>query len=45
MQSIKEELILDILHFVKTWLDDSMIHVTDEKKLLRVLEHFLKKCL
>jgi hypothetical protein len=21
-----------------------MIHVTDEKKLLEVLEHFLKKC-
>jgi hypothetical protein len=34
-----------IRHSVKIWLDGNMIHVTDEKKLLEVLEHFLKKCL
>jgi hypothetical protein len=39
-----EELMHDIRHSVKIWLDDNMIHVTDEKKLLEVLEHFLKKC-
>jgi hypothetical protein len=35
----------DIRHSVKIWLDENMIHVTDEKKLVEVLEHFLKKCL
>jgi hypothetical protein len=40
-----EELMHEIRHSVKIWLDDNMIHVTDEKKLLEVLEHFLKKCL
>jgi Reverse transcriptase (RNA-dependent DNA polymerase)/RNase H-like domain found in reverse transcriptase len=45
MQSIMEELMHDIRHSVKIWLDENMIHVTDEKKLLEVLEHFFKKCL
>jgi hypothetical protein len=45
MQSIMEDLMHDIRHSVKIWLDDNMIHVTDEKKLLDVLERFLKKCL
>jgi Reverse transcriptase (RNA-dependent DNA polymerase) len=45
MQSIMEELMHDIRHSIKIWLDDNMIHVTDEKKLLEVLEHFLRKCL
>jgi hypothetical protein len=40
-----EDLIHDIRHSVKIWLDDNMIHVTDEEKLLEVLEHFFKKCL
>jgi RNase H-like domain found in reverse transcriptase len=35
----------DIRHSVKIWLDDNMIHVTDEEKLLEVLEYFFKKCL
>jgi hypothetical protein len=35
----------DIRHSVKIWLDDIMIHVTDEKKLLDILEYFFKKCL
>jgi hemerythrin len=30
----------DIRHSVKIWLDDNMIHVTDEEKLLEVLEYF-----
>jgi Reverse transcriptase (RNA-dependent DNA polymerase) len=42
MQSIMEELMHDIRHSVNIWLDDNMIHVTDEKKLLEVLEHFLQ---
>lgn len=45
MQSIMEELMHDIRHSVKIWLDDNMIHVTDEEKLLEVLEYFFKKCL
>jgi RNase H-like domain found in reverse transcriptase len=45
MQSIMEELMHDIRHSVNIWLGDNMIHVTDEKKLLEVLEHFLQKCL
>jgi RNase H-like domain found in reverse transcriptase len=40
-----EEIMHEIRHSVKIWLDDNMIHVTDEKKLLEMLEHFLKKCL
>jgi hypothetical protein len=39
------DLMHDILHSVKIWLDDNMIHVTDEEKLLEVLEYFFKKCL
>jgi hypothetical protein len=45
MQSITEDLMHDIRHSVKIWLDDNMIHVTDEEKLLEVLEFFFKKCL
>jgi Reverse transcriptase (RNA-dependent DNA polymerase) len=45
MQSIMEDLMQDIRHSVKIWLDDNMIHVTDEKKLLEVPEYFFKKCL
>jgi Reverse transcriptase (RNA-dependent DNA polymerase)/RNase H-like domain found in reverse transcriptase len=45
MQSIMEDLMHDIRHSVKIWLDENMIHVTDEKKILGVLEYFLKKCL
>jgi Reverse transcriptase (RNA-dependent DNA polymerase) len=45
MQSIMEDLMNEICHSVKIWLDDNMIHVTDEKKLLEVLEYFFKKCL
>jgi hypothetical protein len=45
MQSIMEELMHDRRRSVKIWLDENMIHVTDEKKLLKVLEHFLQKCL
>jgi hypothetical protein len=40
-----EDLMHDIRHSVKIWLDDNMIHVTSEEKLLEVLEHFFKKCL
>jgi hypothetical protein len=40
MQSIMEDLIHDISHSVKIWIDDNMIHVTDEMKLLEVLEYF-----
>jgi RNase H-like domain found in reverse transcriptase len=40
-----EELMHDIRHSVKIWLDDSMIHETSEEKLLEVLEHFFKTCL
>jgi hypothetical protein len=36
MQSIMKDLIHEIYHSVKIWLDDSMIHVTDEEKLLEV---------
>jgi hypothetical protein len=35
----------DIRHSVKIWLEDNMIHVSDEEKLLEVLEYFFKKCL
>jgi hypothetical protein len=35
----------DIRHSVKIWLDDNMIHVTDEGKLLEVLEYFFNTCL
>jgi hypothetical protein len=45
MQSVMENLMHDILQSVKIWLDDNMIHVTDEEKLLEVLEYFFKKCL
>jgi hypothetical protein len=45
MQAITEDLMHYISHSVKIWLDDNMIHVTDEEKLLEVLEHFFKKCL
>jgi hypothetical protein len=45
LQSIMGDLMHDILHLVKIWLDDNMIHVTDEKKLLKALECFSKKCL
>jgi hypothetical protein len=34
MQSIMEDMMHDIRHSVKIWLDDKMIHVTDEEKLL-----------
>jgi hypothetical protein len=40
-----EDLMHDIRHSVKIWLDGNMIHVTDEKKLLEVLEYFFNKCL
>jgi hypothetical protein len=40
-----EDMMRDIRHSVKKWLDDNMIHVTDEEKLLEVLEYFFKKCL
>jgi RNase H-like domain found in reverse transcriptase/Reverse transcriptase (RNA-dependent DNA polymerase) len=45
MQAIMEDLMHDIRHSVKIWLDDNMIHVTTEEKLLEVLEHFFKTCL
>jgi RNase H-like domain found in reverse transcriptase len=48
MQSIipsLKDLMHDICHSVKIWLEDNMIHVTDEEKLLEVLEYFFKKCL
>jgi hypothetical protein len=45
MQSIMEDLMQDILHSVKIWLNDNMIQVTDEKKLLEVLKYFFKKYL
>jgi Reverse transcriptase (RNA-dependent DNA polymerase) len=45
MQYIMKDLMRDIRHSVKIWLDDNMMHVTDEKKLLEVLEYFFKKCL
>jgi Reverse transcriptase (RNA-dependent DNA polymerase) len=45
MQYIMEDLMHDIRHSVKIWLDDNMIHVTDEEKLLLVLEYCFKKCL
>jgi hypothetical protein len=45
MQSIMEDLMHDIRHSVKIWLDDNTIHVTDEEKLLEVMEHFFKTCL
>jgi hypothetical protein len=35
----------DIRDSVKIWLEDNTIHVTDEKKLLEILEYFFKKCL
>jgi hypothetical protein len=44
MQSIMEDLMHGIRHSVKIWLDDNMIHVTDEEKLLEVLDYFFKKC-
>jgi hypothetical protein len=40
-----EDLMHDIRHSAKTWLDDNMIHVTDEEKLLEVLEYFFNICL
>jgi hypothetical protein len=45
MQAIMEDLMHDIRHSVKIWLDDNMIHVNSEEKLLEVLEHFFKTCL
>jgi Reverse transcriptase (RNA-dependent DNA polymerase) len=45
MKSIMEDLMHDIRHSVKIWLDDKMIHVTDEEKLLEVLQYFFKTCL
>jgi RNase H-like domain found in reverse transcriptase/Integrase zinc binding domain len=45
MESIMEDLMHDIRHSVKIRLDYNMIHVTDEEKLLEVLEYFFKKCL
>jgi Reverse transcriptase (RNA-dependent DNA polymerase) len=45
MQSIMEDLMHYIRHSVKIWLYDNMIHVTDEEKLLELLEYFFKKCL
>jgi Reverse transcriptase (RNA-dependent DNA polymerase) len=45
MQAIMENLMHDIRHSLKIWLDDNMIHVTDEEKLLEALEHIFKKCL
>jgi hypothetical protein len=45
MKATIEDLMHDIRHSVKIWLDDNMIHVTYEEKLLEVLEHFFKKCL
>jgi hypothetical protein len=44
MQYIMEDLVHDKHRSVKIWLDDNMIHVTDEEKLLEVLEFFFKKC-
>jgi hypothetical protein len=35
MQSIMKDLMHDMRHSVKIWLDENMIHVTDEEKLLR----------
>jgi hypothetical protein len=45
MQSIMKDLMQDIRHSVKIWLDENMIHVTDEEKLLEMLKYFFKKCL
>jgi hypothetical protein len=45
MQYIIEDLMHDIRISVKIWQNDNMIHVTDEEKLLEVLEYFFKKCL
>jgi hypothetical protein len=45
MQAIMEDLMHDIRHSVKIWLDDNMVHVDNEEKLLLVLEHFFKTCL
>jgi RNase H-like domain found in reverse transcriptase/Reverse transcriptase (RNA-dependent DNA polymerase) len=45
MQSIMEDLMQDIRHSVKIWLDDNMINLTIEEKLLERLEHFYKTCL
>jgi hypothetical protein len=45
MQAIMEDLMHEIRHSVKIWLVDNMIHVTDEEKLLEVLEHFFNTCL
>jgi hypothetical protein len=35
----------DIRHSVNIWLEDNMMHVTGEEKLLEVLEYVFKKCL
>jgi hypothetical protein len=40
MQSIMEDLMHDIIHSFIIWIDDNMIHVVDEEKLLEVLEYF-----
>jgi hypothetical protein len=35
-----EDLMHDIIHSFMIWIDDNMIHVVDEEKLLEVLEYF-----
>jgi Reverse transcriptase (RNA-dependent DNA polymerase) len=45
MQAILEDLMHDFRKSVKIWLDDNMVHVDNEEKLLEVLEHFFKTCL
>jgi hypothetical protein len=40
-----KDLMHDIRHSVKIWLEDNLIYVTDEKKLLEVLEYFFEKYL
>jgi hypothetical protein len=45
MQAIMEDLMHYIRHSVKIWLDDHMVHVDSDEKLLEVLEHLFKTCL
>jgi hypothetical protein len=45
MQAIVENLIHEIRHSVKIWLDGNMTHVTREDNLLEVPECFFNKCL
>jgi RNase H-like domain found in reverse transcriptase len=39
-----EDLMHDIRHSVKIWLEDDMVHADGEEKLLKVLEHFFNTC-